>query len=81
MKYLSATRGAVVRSWDAVRSAVDAADIWIAIALGLISYGCWDLYRPAAFIVPGVALLWIALPPRPPFFDRTEPAKKPQRRG
>lgn len=37
------------------------------IALGLLSWGCGQVWSPAALLVPGAVLLWIYLPPRVPF--------------
>jgi hypothetical protein len=36
-------------------------------ALLLIGWGCWQVWRPAAALAPGLVLLWISLPGRSPF--------------
>ncbi len=72
-----------IGSWVANGVDVDFEDVLLAASLGLIAYGFWDLYRPASFLVPGFVLLWLGLPPRVPFFDRTTPQtkeKKPSRK-
>jgi hypothetical protein len=40
------------------------------VAVGLIGYGLWDVWRPGAYLVAGVVLLWIVLPARVPFVVR-----------
>jgi hypothetical protein len=35
----------------------DVRDVLGAVGLGLVSYGCAQIYAPAAYIVPGVAFL------------------------
>ena len=42
----------------------------LVLSLCLIAKGLWDWWRPGAYLVPGVVLLWIALPIRPPFVLR-----------
>ena len=50
-------------------------EIVLVVALWLVGYGLWlTPWQPAAFIVPGVVLLWIALPPRKMFIQR-QPAQ------
>lgn len=40
---------------------VDVRDALGIIGLGLLGYGCWLIYPPAAFIVPGVVLVGVAI--------------------
>lgn len=54
----------------AIRSSVDLADLLVLAGLVLIVAALWDVSRPAALGIPGVVLVWIALPPRPPFVMR-----------
>ena len=42
----------------------DLSDICIIGGLGLIIWGIWQIYHPAAFIAVGGALLWFGLPTR-----------------
>jgi hypothetical protein len=42
-------------------------ELVLGAGLGLIAWGCWHVWRPAAAIAPGVVLLWISLPGRSPF--------------
>lgn len=53
--------------WLARGAGCDRADVLVVLALLLISCGLWEVSRAAALAVPGVVLLWLALPPRPPF--------------
>lgn len=60
-------------SWPRVRAvagAVSMGDVLLAVGLGLIAWGFWDVSRPVALGVPGAVLVWYALPPRPPFIER-----------
>lgn len=56
-------------TWDAF----DREDVLTLLGLVLVGAGFWRcryaLGRPLALIVPGVVLLWMFLPPRPPFFE------------
>ena len=52
----------------AVASQVGFAEIILVYGLVLIAYGLWEVSRPAALAIPGFVLVWLALPPRPPFF-------------
>ena len=45
-------------------------DAIVLAGIALIAVGCWEAYRPASFIVPGILLVWYALPTRPPFIER-----------
>jgi hypothetical protein len=42
-------------------SAIDARDVAGLIGLSLVTVGCWQMYPPAAFLVPGAILLGLAL--------------------
>ncbi len=66
--------------WRTVRD-VDIEEVLCALALVLIGFGFWDWFRPLSFAIPGFVILWIALPSRVPFFDRTPPPPtEPKRR-
>lgn len=56
--------------WRTVRTYVGFEELGFVVSLGLIAFGLWDAYRPAAWFVPGAALLWTFLPPRLPFFEK-----------
>ena len=45
-------------------------ELGLAIALLLIARGLWLAWRPGAYLVPGLVLLWIALPSRVAFLVR-----------
>ncbi len=42
------------------RLSLDGQDLTILLSLGLVSGGCWMIYRPAALIAPGVLLFVLA---------------------
>ena len=49
------------------------------VALALVTTGLWALIGRVALVVPGVVLLWIVLPSRPPFVLR-RPTEESHRR-
>lgn len=61
---------ALRRALTILRRELDADVILLVLALGLIAVGLWQCWRPGAFLVPGVVLLWIAVPARRPFVVR-----------
>lgn len=68
------------KSWIAKAWAwlsLDRADAIVVAGLVLVAIGCWDAYRPASFVIPGLVFVWFGLPPRPPFVAR--PEQKPRR--
>ena len=67
--------------WRTVRTqeTIEREEVLFVGSLVLIGWSLWDVYRPAAIGVPALFLLWVTLPPRPPFFDR-EPRGKKKRR-
>lgn len=54
----------------ALSVAFDKEDVLMLIGLALLAGGLWLLSHPAALIVPGIVLLWMFLPARPPFIER-----------
>ena len=40
---------------------IDARDICGLLGLGLLSYGAWLIYEPAAFIVAGIILIAVTI--------------------
>ncbi len=57
----------------AVVSIIGPDEIMLATALLLVSAGFWTVWRPASYLVPGLVLLWIALPQRASFVLRQAP--------
>ena len=41
-------------------------ELVLVVGLLLLSTGLAQIYRPAAFIVPGAILIWLAIPPAQP---------------
>jgi len=60
----------IPRAWALVRREIDADVVLLILAVALIAAGCWSWWRPGAFVVPGLVLLWIALPTRTRFVHR-----------
>lgn len=70
----------MARAWrEVVRvlALVGLDDVVLVVALLLIAAGFWEAWRPGAFIVPGIVLLWLVLPSRAPFVARPPVVKKP----
>lgn len=59
---------------DVVQREADAQSLLLGVAIGLIAFSLWTVWRPGAYLVPGIILLWIVLPTRRPFIDRTPPS-------
>lgn len=66
----------VARAAAAVSGEIGRDEVYLCGALALIGYGCWDLWRPGSFLVPGIVLLWISLPQRARFVERPPESKK-----
>lgn len=65
-----------------IRKEIGRDEIVLVLALGLVGYGCWlTPWRPAAFIVPGAVLLWMAVPPRKSFIVSARPSETAARRA
>lgn len=59
--------------WTRVRkawAALDARDALVGLGLLLIAIGCWSIFPPASFVVPGSVLVWYGLPSRPAFIEK-----------
>lgn len=54
-------------AWTIVTGMVGADEILLIVALVLVGAGCWQVWRPAGLIAPGLVLLWIAMPSRAAF--------------
>jgi hypothetical protein len=61
---------AVVSHFDTVD------EIGFCLALLLLSYGTWQVWRPGAALVPGAVLLWLYLPQRTSFVAKPRPIVK-----
>jgi hypothetical protein len=48
---------------------IDRSDVLLLAGLGLVAVGLWEVSPAAALAVPGVILVWLAVPPRPPFIQ------------
>lgn len=57
-------------------SVFDKEDALTLIGLFLVGGGFWLWSRPLALIVPGLILLWMFLPPRPPFVEASSRARR-----
>ena len=68
------------RAWAMVRAAIGLDEVVVLAALVLIAVGFWQAWRPGAFLVPGLVLLWISLPRRLPFIVRSPDPEKAKRR-
>jgi hypothetical protein len=71
-----------------VLAGVDSADVLVAIGIVLVARGCYLLAPAAGWLVPGIIVLWYALPQRPRFLSpppapssnlKAEPARLPWR--
>lgn len=58
-------------------AAIGLDDVVLALALLLVAIGFWLVWRPGAFIAPGLVLLWLVLPSRAPLVTRPPASKKP----
>lgn len=61
---LSLRRNAVVA---VIVSFVGLDELALCLALALLAFGARQVWAPAGYLVPGMVLLWIAMPTRAPF--------------
>lgn len=64
-------------------SGIQRDELLMLIGLALVATGAWQVWRPGAFLAPGLVLLWLALPARAPFVLRppeSQVVKPPTRR-
>lgn len=61
-------RSLISRAASFVYAQIDARDIVLAMGLMLLAVGLYRVYAPAAFIVPGMVLTYVAVwgGPKPP---------------
>jgi len=45
----------------AIAAIFDARDVLLFAGLGLVGYGLWPVYQPAALALPGVVLAYVAI--------------------
>lgn len=64
----------------ALLSAIGVEEALIYTALGLIAFGCWQVWQPGSFLIPGAVMLFMYLPARRPFIDREPKALVVRRR-
>ena len=62
------------RVLTALASEVGRDEVMLLLALGLVALGLWQMWAPAACLLPGLILLWMFLPARPAFVVRTDRA-------
>lgn len=55
-------------AWAA--DAIDKEDLLTLVGLLLVASGLWSVSRAAALILPGLILLWMFIPTRPPWIER-----------
>lgn len=53
-----------------VATAIDKEDLLTLVGLVLVASGLWYVSRAAALILPGLILLWMFIPTRPPWIER-----------
>lgn len=56
-------------------------EILVGAALVLIAVGMWQVWKPGAFLVPGVVLLWIGIPQRAPFVNHPSVSEKERKKS
>jgi hypothetical protein len=59
--------------WTWLQREIDATVMVLLVGLGLMAYGCWLSWRPGAFLLPGLVLVWLSLPSRAPFVASSAP--------
>lgn len=64
----------------ALLSAIGVEEALIYTALALLACGCWQVWKPGAYLVPGAIMLWMYLPTRAPLIHREPKALVVRRR-
>ncbi len=57
-------------AWRAVTTVIGLDEVALLTGLVLVAIGLWDVWRPGAFLTPGVLLIWMTLPTRRAFVER-----------
>lgn len=60
-----------MRSLTVVRRVVGPEEVALAMGLALVTVGLWPVAGQVALTVPGLVLIWLALPQRTTFVQRT----------
>lgn len=60
-------------AWAGFTSVIGIEEVCVYAALGLIAWGCWPVWQPGSFLVPGAVMLWLYIPSRRPFIERPPP--------
>jgi hypothetical protein len=65
-----------------VATAIGVDELLLVLALTLVAVGMWQVWKPGAYLVPGLVLLWIVLPQRASWIARppAAPSEKADRR-
>lgn len=79
-RFLRSIGVALSSGWAIFTSVVGYEEALIYTALGLIAFGCWQVWQPGSFLVPGAVMLFMYLPARRPFIDREPKALVVRRR-
>ncbi len=74
---MRARSAALVRS---LAASIGADEVVLLVALGLLTAGLWSRIGALSLMLPGLVLLWIALPQRARFVTR-DPETKAERRA
>lgn len=69
------TTGALQLLARAVGGVFDKEDVLILLGLTLLSGGLWLWSHALALVISGAVLLWMFLPPRPPFVETAPPTR------
>lgn len=73
----------LLRAWLAIiRAEVGREELLLALGLVLVTIALWPVFAQGALIVPGTALIWIAMPTRRSFVETPRPTDdhKPRRK-
>ncbi len=49
-------------------------ELVLCAGIALASAGVWQVWKPGAYLLPGLVLIWMALPPRKAFIVRVSDA-------
>lgn len=63
---------------SAIAAVVGPDEIQFWLGLALVAAGLWSVWRPGAYLAPGLVLVWSSLPSRAPFIARAREASAPE---